>query len=77
MAQARSSRSPVATTSNPSPSTLTALPSPRVYRGRPSIEPLPLKVDVSMRLLTLRTQTLRPSWPCVSICSVSMESTSV
>ncbi len=77
MAYDRVSRSPVATTSKASPSTLTALPSPRRYRAIPSIQLSPSMSDVSMRVLCLMTQTLRPSSPRVSMVSVSMESPNV
>lgn len=77
MGYARMRVSPVATTSKCSPSKLTALPLARTYLASPSTELEPSRSDVSMRLRTLNTKTLRPSSPRVSIRSVSMENPNV
>lgn len=77
MAYVRTSRSQVETTSKPSPSALTALPSASVYRSRPSTQLRPLSPEVSMRVRCLITETTRPSSPCVSIRSMSMENPNV
>lgn len=77
MDYARTSNSPVATTSKPSATALTALSSVSVYRAKPSTQLCPLRPEVLIRLRCLRTETLRPSSPRVSIRSLSMESTHV
>lgn len=73
MGQIRLSRSPVATTSNPSPLTLTVLPSPRKWRVAPSMQLDPSRSDVSICERCLMTTTMRPSAPRVLMRSIPME----
>lgn len=69
--------SPLATISKSSPSKLTESPLATAYLVTPSMELPPSRSEVSMRVLYLKTKTLRPSSPRVSMRSASMESPNV